>query len=85
MLEDIIRYITVIGMFFGAFLWVQTNYVDAMDFKQYQYDMVEAEVNYLKDKKLRLEKGLQELEYEDQRQLERQELKLQQLQQQLKK
>lgn len=75
----------MIGMAFGVLLWAQTNFVDAGDFKEYQYQMVEDEVNYLKDKEARMEKEYQELDYEDKRQLERQELKLERLRQELGK
>jgi hypothetical protein len=84
MLDKLLSYGSMIGMAFAVLIYIQTNFVDAMDFKQYQYDMVEFEVNYLKDKKLRLEHENKELTYEDERQLERQMLKLQKLQQEIK-
>lgn len=83
MLQQIMTYASMIAMAFGVLLWIQANFVDAMDFQQYRYDEVEKDVNYLMDKKLRLEQRdpPQDLKFEDRRQLERQELKLQKMQQ----
>ena len=72
-------YASMIAMAFAVLLWVQSNFVDAGDFQEYQYDRVEDEVNYLRDKEQRLLDDYSELEYEDKRQLDRQELKLEKL------
>ena len=78
-------YASMIAMAFAVLLWVQSNFVDAGDFQEYQYERVEDEVNYLRDKEQRLVDDYSELEYEDKRQLERQELKLDRLRQELGK
>ena len=85
MLQQIMTYASMIAMAFAVLLWIQSNFVDAGDFQEYQYEQTEAEVNYLKDKEQRLEDDFSELEYEDKRQLQRQELKLQKLRQELGK
>lgn len=85
MLEKIMTYASMIAMAFAVLLWVQSNFVDAGDFQEYQYERVEDEVNYLRDKEQRLVDDYSELEYEDKRQLERQELKLDRLRQELGK
>jgi len=85
MLERILTLGSIMAMGFGVLLWVQSTFVDAMDFKQYQYYNVEDEVNYLMDKKARLEEENKKLNFEDKRQLERQKLKLEKLQQELNK
>lgn len=79
MLEKIISYGTMIGMAFAVLLWAQANFVDAGDFNQYRYDQIESEVNYLKDKRERLEREGKALSFEDKRKLERLELKLEKL------
>lgn len=86
MIEKILNYGTIIGMAVGVLLWAQANFVDAMDFLQQQYFTVEEEINYLKDKELRLEQTEQkELVFEDRRKLERLENKLEFIQQQMQK
>lgn len=85
MIEKLLSYGTMIGMAFGVLFWAQSNFVDAMDFRQYQYENIEDEVNYLRDKKLRLENEFQQLDFEDSRQLERLEMKLKRIQQDLGK
>lgn len=85
MLQQIMTYATMIGMAFGVLLWAQTNFVDAGDFQQYQYEKLESEINYLKDKEERLKAQFQDLEYEDKRDLQRKELRLQKLRQELSK
>ena len=80
MLQQIMTYASMIGMAFGVLFWAQANFVDAGDFQQYQYEKLEDEVNYLKDKEQRLIDDYSELEYEDKRDLQRKELKLQKLQ-----
>jgi hypothetical protein len=72
-------YATMIGMAFGVLLWIQANFVDASDFKESQYQQVKEDVDYLRDKELRLEEQAQELKFEDQRKLERDERKLKKL------
>ena len=54
MLEKIMTYASMIAMAFAVLLWVQSNFVDAGDFQEYQYERVEDEVNYLRDKEQRL-------------------------------
>ena len=85
MLEKIVTIGSILAMGFASLLWVQSTFVDAADFKQYQYERTEENVNYLRDKELRLQNTYQELDFEDQRKLEREELKLQKLQQELGK
>lgn len=85
MLDKIVTIGSILGMGFAVLLWAQATFVAGADFTQYQYYEVEDEVNYLEDKKLRLEQQDKTLEYEDQRQLDRQKLKLQRLEKQLKK
>lgn len=79
MIEKIMTYASMIAMAFAVLLWAQSNFVDAMDFKQYKFDMIEDDVNYLRDKKARLEQEGKELSFEDKRQLERLELKLEKI------
>ena len=85
MIERIMTYASMVGMAFGVLFWAQANFVDAGDFKEYQYEKVEDEVNYLKDKETRMQRDYQELEFEDKRQLERLELKMQRMQKELGK
>ena len=73
-------YASMIAMAFGVLFWAQATFVDAGDFQEYQYEKIEDEVNYLRDKEQRLEDDFSELEYEDKRQLQRQELKLERMQ-----
>ena len=72
-------------MFIMGFIYLQTNFVSAGDFIEQQLEEKEEEANYLRDKELRLQKQLppQELQFEDKRQLERLEKKIQQLEQRM--
>lgn len=79
MAERIVTYGTIVSFALGGLIYLQTNFVDAMDFQKYQYESVEDEVNYLRDRKLRLEQIQEELSFEDKRRLERLELKLQRI------
>jgi len=83
MLEKIITLGSILAMGFGVLLWAQSSFVDAMDFKQYRYSEAEDEINYLEDKKLRLEQSGAQLSFEDKRQLDRLKLKLEKLRQEL--
>ena len=72
-------------MFIMGFIYLQTNFVSAGDFIEQQLEEKEEEANYLRDKELRLQKQTpaQELQFEDKRQLERLEKKIQQLEQRM--
>ena len=85
MLDKIVTIGSILAMGFAVLLWAQATFVAGADFTQYQYYEVEDEIIYLEDKKLRLEKQGKTLEYEDQRQLDRQRLKLQSLEMQVGK
>ena len=72
---------SILAMGFAVLLWTQATFV----YKEQQYDDVKEDVDYLRDKELRLQEEFQELKFEDQRKLERDERKLQKLQQELGK
>ena len=84
MLNNIISYGVMMSMAFGVLLWAQTTFVSAMDYKRQQYDQVMEEIDYLKDKRLRLDQEHQILIFEDRRKLERLEDKKDLLEQQIK-
>ena len=84
MLNNIISYGVMMSMAFGVLLWAQTTFVSAMDYKRQQYDQVMEEIDYLKDKRLRLDQEQQILIFEDRRKLERLEDKKDLLEQQIK-
>lgn len=73
MLEKIVTVGSILAMGFGVLLWVQSNFVAASDFMYQQYKIVNEEVQYLEDKKFRLDSlsPPKKLEYEDQRKLKR--------------
>ena len=72
-------------MFVMGFIYLQTNFVSAGDFVEQQLEEKEEEASYLRDKELRLQKQQpsQELQFEDKRQLERLEKKINQLEQRI--
>ena len=75
-------------MFIMGFIYLQTNFVivrHGFSRIEQQLEEKEEEANYLRDKELRLQKQLppQELQFEDKRQLERLEKKIQQLEQRM--
>ena len=76
----------MIAMAFGALLWAQATFVSATDFLQQQYFEIVDDINYLKDKELRLndQPVPQELIFEDKRKLERLEDRKDLLEQQIK-
>ena len=85
MLEKLVTIGSILAMGFAVLLWTQATFVSASDYKEQQYDDVKEDVDYLRDKELRLQDQFQELKFEDQRKLERDERKLQKLQQELGK
>jgi hypothetical protein len=58
-------------MFVVGFIWMETQYVDAGELKQYINAQSDQEIFYLEQKKLRLEKENKTLETEDQLLLDR--------------
>ena len=58
-------------MFIVGFIWMETQYVDAGELKQYIDARASNEIFYLEQKKLRLAKEGKELETEDQLLLDR--------------
>jgi hypothetical protein len=73
MLERILTLGSILAMGFGVLIWAQTNFVAASDFMYQQYKQVNENVQYLEDKKFRLDNlsPPKKLEYEDQRKLQR--------------
>jgi len=81
-MEKLNEYKSILG--FGAliisgFLWLQANFVSASDLQAWQNQQVIEQINYLKDKRERLERENKQLSFEDKRQLERLEDKLKNL------
>ena len=58
-------------MFVFAFIWMETQYVDAGELKQYIESQASNEIFYLEQKKLRLEREGKQLDTEDQLLLDR--------------
>lgn len=74
------RSIISFGLIFViAFIWMETQYVNASEFNQYQENDLVAQIEYLRDKQLRLKQEDKYLTFEDQRQLERLEAQLDRL------
>ena len=63
--------ISFIAMIIAGYVWIEANFVDAGELKEYRRYETESEYNYYKDKQLRLEQEDKKLNFEDMRRLER--------------
>jgi len=63
--------ISFIAMIIAGYVWIEANFVDTGELKEYRRYETESEYNYYKDKQLRLEQEDKKLNFEDMRRLER--------------